>query len=163
MTSRNISTTICVIKMKKSRKQRKLETAKRVAAEEAERKWHKQLDECQAAVDKLKNTIIGQMGLPKSIFEQPEKEPDRYIVMAAIKHILTDKVYSVDSSSYHSDIRSEYRLPFEDRDYVNGFLDNRGNFLTRTEAGEIAYKAGQCTEYCKDNLQSNQFTRYHYD
>lgn len=84
---------------------------------------------------------------------QPPKNPtpDTYITDPAIRIDLTGEIYTLPYVSSHSDLvinllqifREEGKAETFSTRYTEGFVDNKGNFHTRSSAGEIAYQAGQ--------------------
>ena len=150
--------------MKKSKRQRKIETAKRIVREEAKvlnRRKRIAFDFETTGKPKFKDIDMDKLdGLFRSelISAEPVK-PLRYIVMAAISDKSTGEIFTRDSGTYHSDICLEFNISDIDRNFTFGFLDNFNIFLNREEAGEIAYKAGQCSEHYRNSLQSNIFRR----
>lgn len=153
--------------MKKSKKQRKAENAKRLAGNVGKPK---------NAMQKFRDTIRDIRCISKSIDNIEHKidemsrqftlthttvkvdnphlkvhnvQPELYIVIAAIKDNATGTVYTgepLEPYAGHTYIRLTHKLT--DKDTTDGFVDNYRNFHNRKEAAEIAYRAGQCLEQC---------------
>ena len=175
--------------MKKSRKQRKLETARRIAKEEQQRiaarkmgridyetsgiatvcvhpdihcgrtkNYSFDIDKIASSVKTMSLNDIMGLGRIGSYHDVKSLcKPDHYIVKAAILDNTTGEIFSGELVSYHSDIQHEFKISERDRNFTFGFLDNKGSFLTRSEAGEVAFKARQCDEYYRNSLQSNGY------
>ena len=74
----------------------------------------------------------------------------RKIVCAANKHTVFNDVFLVGIRHWESQMRKQferlcklYPANMHPTDFVQGFFDNDGNFLTRKEAYKVARKAGQ--------------------
>lgn len=84
--------------------------------------------------------------------EQPRKiEEKEFIVKAAIQipdgTVFTGKEHSEISRKFEDELLDTYTKN------INGFTTNKGNFVSREKAAEIAFKAGQ-TKELKNKLQS---------
>lgn len=156
--------------MKKSKKQRKAETAKRLAGTIGKPKntFNKFMEE-QRQVSKLINDV-DRMSLEidditrnylltdtavkvdNPYLKSNDVKPDLYIVIAAIKDNITGKVYTgepLEPYAGHTYIRLNNNL--SGKDTTDGFLDNHRNFHNRMDSAKIAYNAGQCSDLCLDN------------
>ena len=154
--------------MKPSRKKRKLATAKRVAKELEKQKsskdsYKKLNPEIKSHICNFKITdeicediLKGKYTADELEFDAEQTYPDHYILMAAIRDDEIGKLYYIDPPSSHGDVTRYFRL-YELEKFTDGFVDNNYEFHNRSEAGEIAFKAGQCSEAFRSCLTSTSF------
>lgn len=153
--------------MKKSKKQRKAENAKRLAGTVGKpknamqkfcdsirdiRSISKSIDNIERKIDEmtrqftLTNTTV-KVENPR--LKAHNVQPELYIVIAAIRDNATGTVYTgepLEPYAGHTYIHLSNNL--SGKDTTDGFVDNYRNFHDRKESARIAYEAGQCLEQC---------------